>query len=490
MVCENDNTIDPPIGGQYRPLSSDRIGRIHGNALRLLEEVGVHVPLPDALDIFAQAGAHVDTSTARVRIPARLVEKALRAAPTEVRLFGRESRHDLLLADARVHMGTGGAALHVIDQNTEETRPGTLADIARMARLVQGLDNVAFFIRPCTAQDVPPEKLGVNEFYAALANTTKHVMGAAYDLQGAQDVIDMAERICGGPNALSNRPILSFITSWMVSPLTFNTETTQVLMAVVRRGLPVALSSAPMAGATSPITMAGTLTQLHAEELAGIAFCQMINPGTPVLYGGIPGMADMHDLSYKAGGVEFGLMNAAISQLAGYIGVPNYCSAGITEAKIPNLQAIYEKTFSICQCALAGANYIHHAAGVLESNLTVDYGQFVIDNEIIGMALKMVRGIEVDEDRIAFEAIAEAGPGGNFIESDHTLQYLHTEFLEPMLAPREHRFGPVPLKDQRHLEVLYRAREKAESLIQSADIAPLPENLAHEMQEQHGIHLM
>ena len=328
------------IGGQYKPLSQDRIGRLHETALRILEEVGVKVELAEALAIFRKAGAEIDAQTARAKIPPKLVEKALSTAPSAITLCGRDPEHDLLLEGSRVHMGTGGSAVRVIDPDTEKTRASRLDDIAKLAALVDGLENVHFFVRPCAAQDVPKEDLAVNEFYASLSHTTKHVMAAGYTLDGTRKV---------------------------------------------------------------------TLAQLHAEELSGLTFVQLVKPGAPVLYGGIPSMADMHDLSYKAGGVEFGLMNAAISQLAAYIGVPNYCSAGITEARIPGMQAIYEKTFSICQVALAGGNYIHHASGVLESIMTVDYGQFVIDNEIIGMALKMLKGIGVDEDRIAFDEIRSVG---------------------------------------------------------------------------------
>ncbi len=474
-------------GGRYRPLTQDQVGRIHASALRILEEIGVHVELPEAVDVFRNAGAVVDAAEHRVRIPARLVERSLTSAPSTVCLYGRDFGYDLTLEDAKVHMGTGGAAVRVIAPDTDEVRPGTLADIANLARLVDGLENVHFFIRPCAAQDVPAEELAVNEFYASLANTGKHVMGAGYTLQGTHDVLDMAARIAGGEEVLRQRPFISFIASWMISPLTFDTETTRVLMELVRRRIPVALSAAPMAGATSPLTMSGTLTQLHAEELSGLVLSQLICPGAPVLYGGIPGMADMHDLSYRAGGVEFGLMNAAISQLAAYLGVPNYCSAGITEAKIPSIQAIYEKTFSICQVALAGGNYIHHAAGVLDSIMTVDYGQFVIDNEIIGMAMKMLRGIDVDEEHLAIDEIREVGPGGNFLSLEHTVRHLRHEYFEPMLASRQERSGMAATPDDRHRDILQNARRRAEEIIEQAQPPRIPPEIDRDIRDRFEI---
>ena len=474
-------------GRRYRPLTQDQVGRIHASALRILEEVGVHVQLPEAMDVFQGAEAVVDAAECRVRIPARLVERSLRSAPSAVCLCGRNSDHDLSLEDGKVHMGSGGAAVRVVDPDTDEVRPGTLADIAKLAKLVDGLENVHFFIRPCTAQNVPADKLAVNEFYAALRNTGKHVMGAGYTLQGTRDVLQMAARIAGGEKALRARPFVSFITSWMISPLTFDPETTRVLMELVRRHIPVALSSAPMAGSTSPITMAGTLAQLHAEELSGLVLSQLVSPGAPVLYGGIPGMADMHDLSYRAGGVEFGLMNAAISQLAAYLRIPNYCSAGITEARIPSMQAIYEKTFSICQVALAGGNYVHHAAGVLDSIMTVDYGQFVIDNEIIGMAMKMLRGIDVDEEHLALDEIRTVGPGGSFLSLEHTIQHFRQEYLEPMLASRRERASMVPAPDNWYHDILDSARRRAKEIIDRTQQPCIPPEIDQHIRNRYEI---
>jgi len=419
-----------------------------------------------ALEIFAEAGAKVDLGNKRVWIPAKVVEKSLGLAPSTVVLHGREPRNCLVLEGTRVYMGTGGAALKVIDPNSGDVRPSNLGDIAKMAKLVDGLENVHFYTIPCTAQDIPQEKRSINEFYAAITNTTKHIMGPVNTPHDVKDIMDMASIVCGGEQKLKKKPFISFVASWMVSPLTFDPGVTKILMEIVRRGMPVALSSAPMAGATSPVTMAGTLAQLHAEELSGIVLSQLLKPGAPVLYGGIPGMADMHNLSYKAGGVEFGFMNAAISQLATYIGVPNYCSAGITDAKIPGMQAIYEKTFSICQCALAGANYVHHAAGVLESILTLGYGQLVIDNEIIGMAMRMVKGMEVDADRLGIDLIKEVGPGGSFFSSRHTRRYMRSEYFEPTLMPRSARTSPETLQEHRPLQVLHYAREKAREIIE------------------------
>jgi len=201
------------------------------------------------------------------------------------------------------------------------------------------------------------------------------------------------------------------------------------MLEAVRHRIPVALSAAPMAGSTSPVTMAGTLAQLHAEQLAGIVICQLTNPGAPVLYGGIPGRANMRSLAYIGGAVECGMMNAAIHQMAHHIKVPNYNSSGLTDSKIPDAQASWEKAATTVLAAMGGSNFIHHAAGMLESMLAVAYEQYVIDDEIIGMSCKVLEGIPVDAEHLALEAIEEAGPGGSFIMSPHTMTHMRQEYF-------------------------------------------------------------
>ena len=425
------------MGGQYQPLSEKDIVRINETALRILEEIGVRVALEEALEVFRKHGAKVEGEI--VRIPPSVVEKGLQLVPRRFLMAGREEKDDLHMEDKRVYLGTGGAALTVLDLETGTPRPGTLQDLARFARLVDILDNIHFYLRPCVPQDIPKEAMDINQFYAGLANTTKNVMASAQSVKNAQDVIEMARMIAGGEEALTRRPFISFTASWMISPLHFATETTRVVLEATRQKIPVALSSAPMAGSTSPVTLAGTLAQVHAEQLSGIALTQLANPGSPVLYGAIPSMADLRAMTYVGGGIEFGLMNAAISQMAQYLQVPNYNSAGLTESKIPDIQAGYEKAYSICLCVLSGSNFIHHAAGMLESMRGVAYEQFVIDDEIIGMALRLLRGIEIDGERLGLEAIREVGPSGNFLSSMHTVKFMRQEYFRQTLGDRQAR---------------------------------------------------
>jgi trimethylamine--corrinoid protein Co-methyltransferase len=299
-----------------------------------------------------------------------------------------------------------------------------------LGRLVERLNHIHFFLRPCIPTDIPEADYDVNMFYACFKATKKHVMSGVNDEAGLLQIIDMASILAGGREALRAKPFISIITSFAISPLKLCTQSTLIMQACNRQGIPVALSAAPMSGSTSPMTMAGTLAQLHAEQMAGITICQLTKAGAPLLYGGIPGMANMTSMGYMGGGVECGMMNAAIHQLAAHIKVPNYNSAGLTDAKLPDAQAGWEKAMTILLGAMGGSNYIHHSAGMLESMLTVAPEQFVMDDEIIGMTCKVLKGIDVDADHLALDVIDTVGPAGNFMVSPHTMKHMRSEYFQ------------------------------------------------------------
>jgi trimethylamine--corrinoid protein Co-methyltransferase len=412
-------------GGKYKPLTDEEIRRIHSAALNILERTGVQVDDENALRIFKQAGANVQEN--RVRIHAALIENALQSVPKKVLLAGRDPVNDLILEDKRVYVGTGGAALQVLDLESGKIRSAVLRDVAELARLVDSLQNIHFYLIPVYPTDVDLEIVEVNKFFAALSNTTKHVQAGVYTIQGIREVIEMSEKIMGSAQALRERPIISFITSWMVSPLTFASGVTRLLIEACQQRIPVVLSAAPTAGVTAPVTLAGLLAQLNAEQLSGLVLSQLVQPGCPILLGPVPATSDLRSGKYLGGSVEDGLCNAAITQLAHFYQIPVYNTAGLTDAKIPDIQAGMEKAQSVMQVALAGANFIHHAAGLLEDMSTIAYEQFVIDNEMLGMAMRAVEGILVNNETLALDTIDHVGPGGHFILEDHTLDYMHRE---------------------------------------------------------------
>jgi trimethylamine--corrinoid protein Co-methyltransferase len=474
-------------GGQYSPLTPEQIKIIHEASLKILEKTGIayEQSLEETATLLEKSGAAVDWDRKNITFPRDMVMTQVTKAPEKVILCGQDSKNDLHLTGNRVHMGTGGAAIRILDMETGEARPTTLKDLYDVSRLVDQLDNIHFLVKPCIATDIPIEDYNINWFYACLCASSKHVMSGVNDEKGLHDVIEMASMIAGGKDKLVQRPFISVVACFAISPLKLCTQSTRIMQAANCSGIPVVLSSAPMAGSTSPLTLAGTLAQLHAEQLAGITICQLTKEGAPLLYGGIPGLANLKTMGYCGGAVEFGMMNAAIHQLSHHIKVPNYNSAGLTDSKVPDAQAGYEKALTSLLASMGGSNYIHHSAGMLESMLTIAHEQFVIDDEIIGNCCRVLKGIDCDADHLALEVIDSVGPGGNFITSPHTMKHLRTEhFYGNGVTDRKNR---EKWEEDGRLDCRQRAQKIAEKLLSNPRPSYIPEEIDRAIKEKFNI---
>jgi trimethylamine--corrinoid protein Co-methyltransferase len=270
----------------------------------------------------------------------------------------------------------------------------------------------------------------------------------------------------------------------MVSPLHLDTSVTGILIEWCRRGLPVVLSSAPMAGSTSPMTLAGSLTQLNAEQLSGIVLTQLVRPGTPVLAGYIPGVADMRTGGYLGGAVEFGMMQAGAAQLAHFYRVPIYGSGGMSDSKIPDAQAGYEKMATLLLAAMGGCNYIHHTVGMVTNMSAVSLEQAVIDDEMVGMAMRVLRGIEVTGDTLAVQAIQRTGPGGHYLMDAHTMQFMRSELFYPPLADRRNR---AMWEEAGKRDTRARAVAQVETLLQKHPVTGLPSKADRDIRTKFNI---
>jgi len=430
--------MKPTAGGQYRPLTDQGVRKIHESALTLLSEIGVEVHSKPAFETFQKKGAVCDASKKLVKMSRSMVEDAIAKAPKKVVLCGREEKHDLYCEGKNVYLGTGGTVLNVIDLETDQKRQTLLKDVRDIARLCDALENVHFVVLPVYPNDLPPHEVDINRFHSSIMNCSKHLMGGIYTLKGTLDVIKMAETIAGSSRSLRERPFVSFITC-VVSPLKIDDLYGDILYHIAQMGMPVAIPAEPLTGATSPVTIAGLLTGLHAETLSGLVLTQLVNPGTPVLYACTATSTDLRTMGYVSGSVEMGLINAGAAAMAQYLNLPNYTTAGMSDSKIVDTQNGYEKAITNVLVALSGSNFIHDAAGLVEFASTASYKQYVIDNEIIGMVMRAVRGIEVSDETIAIDAYRRAGPGGNFLSDPHTVQWMRREHYIPKLSDRQLR---------------------------------------------------
>jgi trimethylamine--corrinoid protein Co-methyltransferase len=354
-----------------------------------------------------------------------------------------------------------------------------------MARLVEHLENIHFYMLNVYPSDIPEENVDVNRFGAALNNTCKHIMGGVYTLEGVRNVIRMAEMIAGSPQKLRERPFISMVTC-VISPFKLDGTYARLTMEAARHRIPVVVPAEPLCGATAPVTLAGNLVVQNVDTLAGVMLAQLTNPGAPTLYGCISSISDLRDMKYLSGAVEMGLMNAAAAQMAQFYHLPYYATAGMSDSKVNDAQAGYESAVNNLLVALAGGNFIHDAAGFLEFCMTASYDKLVIDNEIIGMVMRAVEGIRVDDDTLAFDLIKEVGPGGHFVASRHTRRHIRSEIYNPQLSDRDNRdkWNDAGAKDTRA-----RATEKARELLDMLPEPLLSENTKKTiMAEIPGIH--
>jgi trimethylamine--corrinoid protein Co-methyltransferase len=422
-------------GGSFKLLTDDSILKIHQTAMQVIEEVGFEVQSEMALELFEGVGARVDWGKHLVRLNKDKVEELIQAAPSEIKLCGQDETNDIILGGRRVYAGTGGTALYVYDPAVNQKRQASLEDLRCIARLVDKLDNIHFFLLPTYPNELPLEQVDMNRFFAGLNNTTKHIMGGVYTLDGAEQVIRMAEIVAGSAEKLRQRPLISMIAC-IISPLRIDKTYGDMIVTIARSGIPVACPAEPLCGATSPVTIAGTLVVQTVDTLLGVMLTQIVNPGTPVLFGSVATNTDLRNLNYLAGSVEMGLLNAAGAQMAQFYKLPFYATGGMTDSKTLDAQSGYESALTNLLCALSGANFIHDAAGLMEFAMTVSYEKYVIDNEILGMVMRAVEGIKVNDDTLAFDLIKQAGPGGNFVASRHTRHFMRSEHYQPSLSDR------------------------------------------------------
>ncbi len=423
----------------YRPLREADVKRIADAALEVLATSGMAVYTDTGLEALRWAGAAVDEATRIVRLPRDLVEDAIASNPSTVTLYSRDGEHDVVLADSRVHYGTGGTALYVLDEDRGQRRKAMVCDLILNACLVDALENVHLHTINVFPHDVrETDDIDVNRFYHSLNHTTKHVMGGVYSLAGCKKVVEMARLIAGGDEALRRRPFVSFITL-IISPFKIDDRYGEMTCYLAGEGLPVVVPAEPICGTTSPITLAGNVLTHVAETLGGIAMIQAVRKGAPGICGSVGSIPDLRTMDHLGGPIERAMINAAVAQVAQHLHLPVYSTGGTTDAKAMNAQAAFESAMSSLLVAMSGANYIHDAAGLMESDLTISYEKLVVDNEILGMCQRVLRGIEVNDETLALELLLSKGPGQDYLVEEHTLKHMREEFFVPTLAHRRKR---------------------------------------------------
>lgn len=486
---DNMRPIRPGLtGGALKPFSPQDVERIHKAALDVLSEIGLSQAPDRGRDAMIDAGAILGDD-GRLRFPNALVEDTIAGAARGFTLHARDPKHDLDLSGARVHFGTAGAAVHLVDLQTLDYRDSTLRDLYDAARIADQLDNIHFFQRPMVARDLPDNReLDLNTIYACCSGTTKHVGTSFTEASVMPDALEMLHLIAGGEDEWRARPFVSASVCFVVPPLKFATESCEVMERCIDGGVPVLLLSAGQAGATAPAPLAGAVVQAVAECLAGLVYVNAIKPGHPAIFGTWPFVSDLRTGAMSGGSGEQALLSAGCAQMHRFYDLPGGAAAGMADSKLPDMQAGWEQAMSNVMAGLSGLNMVYEAAGMHASLLGFSHDSLILGDDLIGQALRCVRGIEVDDDALSVETMAKVcldGPG-HFLGSDQTLSRMQTDYVYPTLANRS---SPKEWEESNKPDLLTNAMKRKEAILASASAASFAPGLDQSLRARFPIKL-
>jgi trimethylamine--corrinoid protein Co-methyltransferase len=443
-------------------LNQARIEQLHDAATAILETTGLNVHHPEMRRSLADAGARLGEE-ARVYLPDGMVEGALRTAKRDVVVYNRLGEPVMPLGPHQIYFGTGSDLVYTRDVETGERRTSVLEDAARAARLCDALDEIDFVMSFALPEDVPNEDAEPQQYYAILHNTTKPVIMTSFSgLDALERMHEMACVVAGGDEAFRQHPNY-ILYGQFVSPLQHDLQAVERLVFCADHEIPLIYVPTIMPGASGPLTLVGSLALAAAESLAGLVMHQTQHPGAPFIFGACVSQLDMRTMLFPYGSPEWRLNDLVMAELSRYYGLPVFGTGGATDSKLVDAQAGAEYANSLLVAALAGTNLIHDV-GYLDSGLTGSLESIVLGAEQIRWVKRFMAGMQVSEDTLALEPIAEVGPGRQFLDHAHTLKYLRQTMWVPYVTDHGGYDGWAASGAK---DYATRAREYARQLIES-----------------------
>ncbi len=467
-------------GRKFTTLNEDQIWKIHRAALEILEHVGNKVEEEEALQLLKNAGCRIDHNSI-VKVPSSVVEEAIHSAPKRIVLADRLGNRRLFLEEGNSYFSPTAACPRIYDVDTGEKRDWTKQDIANVSILVDHLPNMdAIFPLGSLAEEYGTQCF-IHEFDAMVRNTTKPIIYLAHGMEDLQVILDMAAAVAGGEDQLRENPFLLFYDE-VLAPLYHKRETVAKMLLCAGKGLPVRYGSLTMSGASSPCTMAGVLAQSYAEALFGLVMVQLKRRGTPFMMAILPGIMDLQVGTLSSGAPEYYQLQVAYAEICRYFRLPVMTTNGISDAKIPDGQAAVEATLG-CWSAYAGGSQLSIGAGSLECHLIGSLEMIALADEVISMIKRVYKGIEVDANGLALQAIGEVGPRGNYLGHAHTLKNFKTAHWRPTVMDRNNYETWEQLGSK---TMLQRLREKVQKILADHHPLPLPERLSEQLDRLVG----
>lgn len=457
-------------------VSKEEIEKIHENSVKILEKTGVFVYSEAPLKLFSKMGLHVDFKSKIVRFPGKIVEQCLREVPGKVSLYNRRGDPAAELGKGKSYAASGHNAIYVLERDKKRRRNATKEDVGKFALLSDYLPDIDIVGIEAMPQDVKAESSLIHAVDTALNNTEKHIFFSPERSEVNDSIFEIGNIVVDKGNIGDKPPFTCQLSP--TSPLTWEKGALEALNSTVKKSVPLCLLPQPFSGVTSPYTLAGHLTIHNAEILSGIVFSQLINPGSPVIYGSAWSTFDMKTANVIIGSPETVLMRIAGSQLADYYHIPYHTIAPDTDSHVMDEQLAWEK-FATTWAAYIGHSDLIVNGGMFSTGLTVSFEQLVLDNEMFSYIKRMTRGIEVNRDTLALDVIENVGPKGNYLSEDHTMKFLGSgEHWEPMVTNRE-IYENWRMKGEK--DVVQRAKQKADTILETHSVVPLSDNKREEI---------
>ena len=462
---------------RFEYFTDEDVDKVHSATLRILETVGVDFGYEPAVNVLKKGGCKVEGQ--RVFFPPQLVMDQVAKAPSEYTLQARNPEKNVTIGGDHIAYIPcyGPPFVHDLDRGRRESTLEDYTNFVKLAYASQSMDITGGML--AEPNDIPTERRNAEMIYAAMRYSDKPFMGGAMGAEAARETIEMAAIVFGcSPDALAEKmPMISILCS--LTPLAYDDRMLSAIMEYAQAGMPQLISSLSIAGATTPVTMEGTLVVQNAEILAGIVLTQLVREGTPVVFSGSSSAAAMRYGTLSVGAPEMAVNTAATAQMARFYGIPSRGGGAITDAKLPDAQAGLESMMSQLMATLSGIHFVLHSAGILEGYMATSYEKFIIDDQICGMCKRIKRGETVDAEKLALDVIAQVGPGGEYLTNMHTFQNFRQELYAPIIEQKDSYAG---WKEQGSPSIEQAANRKWKDILTTYEEPAMPAEALQELE--------
>ncbi len=420
-------------------LSRSDIEKIHETSLRMLSEVGVQIDSHTVLRLLMEAGVRADENRKLIFLTERQVDSALKSAPRKVKICSRGGKDFSIPQEGVQLVSTDGQPAYILDSKTGEKRPSKLKDLINMVIIADALPEVDYIWPPIVATDMPSDRSSFYEFLVAIAYSSKHIEHAAATAEEANFQIDVGAAILGSKDALRRRPIISDVVT-PISPLRYDHGEVEGLVTLARAGVPLVQLSMGIAGAVTPISIAGTLAVVNAENLCGLAIAQIARPGAPSIYSSFSGVSDLKTGVFLCGTPDSVLMDVAAAEMARHYSLPCCAGGPANASRAVSIESGYQSAMTGMASMLVGSDMMVGLGGFDRSGIE-SLEKLVMDCELWRWLKRLRAGFTVDEASLGLDAVKRQGPGGTFLSDPHTLKFMRKDLMIPQVTSY-HSPGP------------------------------------------------